>query len=499
MTRAAALLLLFALGCEEKASIRPEPLAAPAAAAPAPAPLAPYRVRFVRPCPVWSGRPLLATTGYVMSCARHDAESGALIDVPDETDLPYGEVAVGERSVEAAGTGGLILRDADRRSRRVASGTRFERAIAPSPDGARALVVGPDGLAELDLASAQLRPVAGSRACGGASEVGYDAEGRAQCVVYADGAAALRTVGLEEAAPLASYRHLRWDPRGGRLLVFFTDDVARWLRSDGAVIAERPAEEARLLAIGPEGEALVEVEGERTERWTLQGDAIEVETLFPRPASEAAFAGSQIVLSLRTPGVVWLHRGPARRAPDADVPAPEGFTPLEPAVDAGWPVWRSETGGQWPRAANDVAAFVQRGGYVALRVASAERAELARFEADDAAWARVVAARFVEAGDERWATYWRDDEGRALRGHAYIGGCERTHVDVRVRERGDAIELRVMHTGLQQQDREALLRAGLGAVPADALPAPGVDGGGYPGDPSIGRVGDRSRPAGSSR
>jgi len=497
MTRAAALLLLFALGCEEEASIRPEPLAAPAAAAPAPAPLDPYRVRFVRPCPVWSGRPLLATTGYVMSCARHDAESGALIDVPDETDLPYDEVAVGERSVEAAGTGGLILRDADRRSRRVASGTRFERAIAPSPDGARALVVGPDGLAELDLASAQLTPVAGSRACGGASQVGYDAEGRAQCVVYADGAAALRTVGLEEAAPLASYRHLRWDPRGGRLLVFFTDDVARWLRSDGAVIAERPAEEARLLAIGPEGEALVEVEGERTERWTLQGDAIEVETLFPRPASAAAYAGSQIVLSLPTSTFVWLHRGPARRPPVGDLEPPEGFTRLAAGEEDGSPVWRSETGGSWPREGSDVAAFVRR--HVVVTVARTDRAELARFEADDAAWARVVAARFVEPGAERWATYWRDDEGRALRGHAYIGGCERTHVDVLARERGDAIELRVMHTGLQQQDREALLRAGLGAVPADALPAPGVDGGGYPGDPSIGRVGDRSRPAGSSR
>ena len=93
----------------------------------------------------------------------------------------------------------------------------------------------------------------------------------------------------------------------------------------------------------------------------------------------------------------------------------------------------------------------------------------------------MVAARFVEPGEQRWAKHWRSDEGRVLRAHWYIGGCMREHVDVLVRERGDVLERWVV----QSADGEGLDPI-LGPIPAAARDARLLGGDAYRGDPSIG-------------
>ena len=137
------------------------------------------------------------------------------------------------------------------------------------------------------------------------------------------------------------------------------------------------------------------------------------------------------------------------------------------------------------RARDEVAAFEHPGeGFAHVVVAWSDRAELARFEHDDAAWGRAVMARYVEHGSERTAHVYRDASGaRRLRGHAYIGGCERTHIDVRVRELPDALEHWTMHTG-EREHVDALL----GAIPPSAI---AIDDGWrdrYAGDPSTGAI-----------
>lgn len=70
-----------------------------------------------------------------------------------------------------------------------------------------------------------------------------------------------------------------------------------------------------------------------------------------------------------------------------------------------------------------------------------------------------------------------------MRGHTWIGGCERTHVDVAVIEREDRLELWIAYTG----ERAEIDRI-LPAVPPGARRIDDGARDGYAGDPSIGRI-----------
>ena len=94
-------------------------------------------------------------------------------------------------------------------------------------------------------------------------------------------------------------------------------------------------------------------------------------------------------------------------------------------------------------------------------------------------------ARHLDLGDQRSAKTWRDASGRRFaRGHVYIGGCERAHVDVEVRERpGGGIEVWTATDG-----RRGTIADVLGPMPRDAHAVRAVRGDAYVGDPSIGAV-----------
>jgi hypothetical protein len=94
--------------------------------------------------------------------------------------------------------------------------------------------------------------------------------------------------------------------------------------------------------------------------------------------------------------------------------------------------------------------------------------------------------RYLDPGEQRWARFYRDGSGlRVVRGHVYIGGCERTHTSVMVREREDGIEIWTAHSGSPRAPRA------LPPIPSDARRVPGVVGDSYEGDPSIGAVPSR--------
>jgi hypothetical protein len=163
--------------------------------------------------------------------------------------------------------------------------------------------------------------------------------------------------------------------------------------------------------------------------------------------------------------------------------APAGFEPLAPDVDGDTRSFEGD-GAVIGRDLADVAAFSSESqGYAHIVVSRSDAAELARFADDDERWAHMVAARYVDRGDDRWARWWRDDEGtRTLRGHTYIGGCERTHIDYLVVERGPTLELWTTYTARGDVDGV------YGALPSRAREVAEQRAPAYPGDPSIGRA-----------
>ena len=122
-----------------------------------------------------------------------------------------------------------------------------------------------------------------------------------------------------------------------------------------------------------------------------------------------------------------------------------------------------------------------RGRFALVVVSRSEAVELSRFD-DLEGWASAAAARYVDPGSQRWAKAWRGEAGREMRGHAYIGGCERTHIDVVVRERGPVLERWRVYTS-DGESGDAIL----GETPSHARSLASVRGDSYEGDPSIGR------------
>lgn len=262
-----------------------------------------------------------------------------------------------------------------------------------------------------------------------------------------------------------------------------------WFDADGHVWDDSRAEPdgARRLATRADGAALVS--SSRGTRLRVRAGATTAEeTVFPFAADQGAFIGDRIVL-LSNNDAVWLARGAPARAVEAPPATPAGYEALAPIIerntdsdDPAWPAFGNDGGSQYTRRISDVAGFQSRAGWVT--VSRYDVAELSRARDDDE-WASFAMARHLDLGEQRTAKTWRDAAGRRVaRGHTYIGGCERAHIDVEVRERaGGAIEVWTATSG-----QRGALTGALGAMPRDARTVSAVRGDAYVGDPSIGAV-----------
>ncbi len=444
---------------------------------------------------------VLGTSHRVLTCgnALYDLD-GSLLQV---NDVGSPMLSLGESSLwsptgtlddlEARGEAELglddrVLRDEDlRRTGLLRPPTSLEPPSGPSSvlwiAPGRVRVLAGDGVYEIDLGAASVRLV-DEEACAGAHAIGTNRSGALQCIVPCDGRACLRTLGEADVAFGSSSELVgaAWDRSAHRWLVA-SHDAARWLDESGAVLETRTVPDANVKAISAEGVAIV-VHGSRTELWRFADGRTQIETLFEAPAEDALFAGEQIVIRLPPENIVWLARGAPGLGSDAAPSAPEGFEPLEPAAernDEGRPVavFRGPAGTTFPRSRTHIAAFVSRESE--LFVSRIDAVELSRFR-DDTSWARAVAARYMEGGEERWARSWRDADGRrVLRGHSFIGGCERVHVHILVRERESGSEM----WKLFGDDADDIERA-LGTIPTDAVAVPDAERPRYAVDPSIG-------------
>ena len=458
----------------------------------------PYAVRFVRSCLQWSATELLGSDRHIFGCngAVFDGASGELLEVRDD-DPSIGLAAVGERSLwrRSDDDDVAILSAGLAQEITVHADVHFADAV-PSPDGRRVALASDDGLYLLELEGRSLRPHPGAGACATNLGYGFSPDGRLQCAIGEDGAFSLLTFdgrGGEVRSPLPDLLFARWT-RNGAHIVGVGESAVHWLDSSGRVVTSEPhAAGVELLA--SDADSVVVAEDGRTELWSLRSGQAEVEVLYDRRAEAAAVSGDQIVLSVVPNTLVWLRRtegaaatpSPAANAATASLPIPDppaGFTALEAGSDGTESVFR---GSQvlFNRAPHEIAAFVRDGrGFAIVRVMRSDADEMAHFASNDAAWAAAVATRYVEAGAQRWAKFFRDEEGsRVLRGHAYIGGCERTHFDVLVRERGQILERWVVATN-DGRSMDAIL----GPIPGEARAVQRARSDEYRGDPSVGPV-----------
>ena len=482
------------VACEEEpeAVLRPEPppASAPAASPPAPppGPAGPWAVRTVLSCSEWAGVDAFATATHVFGCdgAIFDRASGALIDARLRRGAPIARF--GEGTVWRTGTYDeptLTFRDAQLRPRPAVAmppGVSLDSAAA----GGDLLLRGDArytdvAVYELDPTRGAARALEGSEVCAGARGLGRTPSG-VQCVVpCAEDAdrSCLRTVGVDGELPIPAVHGVIWVGDEGRFVARGVDGTARLMSSGGEVLATREGcQDVELRDVS--GDALLVAREDRAELWRVVDDALEVELVYGRRPSEGAFAGDEIVLAV-SHGLVWLHRGAPRALPTLPLPTPpDGFTALRSTADGESASFEGE-GDTYPRGPNDVAAFVARGRFALVVVSRSEAVELSRFD-DLEGWASAAAARYVDPGSQRWAKAWRGEAGREMRGHAYIGGCERTHIDVVVRERGPVLERWRVYTS-DGEGGDAIL----GETPSHARSLASVRGDSYEGDPSIGR------------
>lgn len=475
--RLAAALGLAALACGgEPAAPEVIPVDEPAARdepdppAALPAPSGPWAVRYIRACAEWSHSTLLATDRHLFACdgSVFELASGRLVRARGAFELPL--AAVGERSVwSSLEVDAIVIRDVALGATRV-EGPGYARSAARTLDGRGVMLAG-DPVRVVSLDDGAVRDVPDAARCADTEPIGFTHGGAVACV-RSDGArSVLVTVGRAEEAVLPTIADARFDPRGGGLVVR-SPDAVHFVDESGRVLASRAIDsEARLLDVGPDGSALIALE-DRTERWWRDGTEVAVEAVYARAADDGVLAGARIALA-RHGQLVWLERGATRALPAIDAPAPP---PGWRALEANEGEWNGE-GRAYPRDPGDLAAFTSDHGF--LRVGASDSDELAGL--DDEAWARATMGRYVERGTDRWARTWRDGAQRVLRGHSYIGGCERTHVDVLVRERDGWLERRIAYTARGAGDA-------LGVVPGDAR---SVDDGyedRYAGDPSTGPI-----------
>jgi hypothetical protein len=487
--------IAVSFGCDRSdpaPALRPEPapIVAPTSE-PASSLAAPWRVRFARDCSEWSGSALVASRRRVIACdgAIYDLE-GALRRV-DSVGWP--SAAVGDhfffaptgteeelraRGEWEPGEDAVVVRDEE--LHRVAI-LRGEAELAPLVFGERLFAVGAAAVYTIDLAQARMTALPSAEGCAGAAAL--DAGGdRIRCVVPCGRAHCLRTVGGSD-LPIGSTDPARFV---GRDLVVAGEHEVRWIDESGATRHVRPLREAEILAVDGDRALVSSFDGVELER--IAGGRLEIERVFDARAAQGVFAGERIVLMLEGRDVVWLERGAPDLPATAAPPVPEGFVALEPAIvasndDRAAPraVFRDSDGDEYMRNRTHVAAFVSVTD--AVFVSRTDTVELSRFRDGDVRWAQAVAARYLDRGQHRWAKTWRDEHGRRVfRGHTYIGGCERSDIDLSIREDDRGLE----RWELTEASEGAIERL-FGAVPSSAIE---VDLGEsrYEGDPSIGRV-----------
>ncbi|MFK7986243.1 MAG: hypothetical protein AB8I08_09440 [Sandaracinaceae bacterium] len=485
-----AIVVLTLLGCgassSDSASVDP-PAAeteAPASADPA---ASPWTVRVVRTCNVWTGSMLLGTQDRLFACsgAQFDAETTALLHSGGHRYPPRELASLGTLAAWTDPNEGYVaVDDGVGPPRRTTVEDEVEGG-AFSPDGTRLAFGVLEGVRVLDRAAGRVSTPEGAERCANTRQLGFDARGRVQCAVRSEeGGQDLVTLG-SASVRLPNSQFVRWLPNGAGIVT--RDDAAiAWRASNGSLLAEHAAPtEYTLLSVGSDGSALIATEGDgrgeygsagRTERWWRDGSEVRTEVVYPHSAYSAVYVGDEIALRVFD-DVIWLHRGAPFALPELPLPeAPEGYLVYE-TTDAH--TYEGERG-TFARALNDVVMFGPRGEGALLRVSRSDAAELARYTDLDG-WARAAMARYLEPGNERWAKAFHDDDGnRVMRGHSYIGGCERAHVDVLVRERGTALER------WRAYGSAPTTVGPLGRIPDDAHDIEDGVPEGYAGDPSIG-------------
>lgn len=485
-TRVLALSSWLLAGCMCAAPVE-TPVVAPSAA-PEPAfvaPPMPWAVRFARSCSGWdySGG-VVATDAYVFACSNgaYDPTSGELVDVQREAFELL--AASSTRMLFRLNGTGVVVRDADL----TIHALELPDVHLVVARGDRVVMAG-SSIYEIDLAARRFTTLPQGDACAGAIAIGIAPSGRVECIADRNGSSIRIGLALEgpvENMIARSIDEARWLEDGG--IVALTSDSIVWLGEAGEILAERAwtqgedGRPARILDVSHEGAALISSEG-RTELWTRDGETIEIELVVDESAESGAFTGASIVLMTSGHGQLWMYRGPALTLPSAPPPmAPPGLETLEPTRNGGMPSFEGKDG-EFVRGTGDVAAFWSNAlGLVA--VSRSDTTEFARFANDDAEWSRMVAARYVEGGELRWAYRFRDAEGRrVVLGHSYIGGCERTHIDVRIVEHDGFLERWTVQSSLREGVDEIL-----GARPPDAVEIESARRDLYGGDPSIGAL-----------
>ncbi len=232
--------------------------------------------------------------------------------------------------------------------------------------------------------------------------------------------------------------------------------------------------------------------------------SLEIERVFDRHAPTGALHDEGILIESGR-DLLWLARGTHFERSARAVATPAGLIAMTAGADEGEPVWIG-AGGMMNRGRDEVAAFVRpvppprfdlghgwashhlelaSPGTLQLTVSVTDLEELAAL--DDDAWGRALCARALPHGCLSDAGYvGRGPDGRVFRGHVYVGGCARVHVDVMVREIDGVLERWTIESG----DRPSLRRhvdAILGPMPRDARAVRVAGPSGL--DPSIERVG----------
>lgn len=473
MRSIAMLTVALLSGCEEPAPPIVPDVERPAAPEPRPEPdpARPWTVRFVRACSEWSYATARADSRHIVACERavYDRATGVLLRI-----APAGHEHVGARgewSYWSASEGVILATEGAREPIAIAGDLSPVEAAATG----ELIAHGSGSYHRVRGATAEL--IGGSEICDPAVAMRADGD-VVQCLVRDDEGTTLRAVGQNTRVALPRLDDARWT--GSHWIA--VGDRVYWIDEAGSIVHQRDAIEPRLLDVSTDG-ALVSSDG-RTEIWRLDGDGLAIEPVYARRSDEGAFAGDQIVLLLSSRNIVWLHRGEPRALPELPAPTPpRGFVALRPAVDDDSASWQGEAG-TFNRGPNDVAAFSRERPWAHVVVSRSDALELSRFT-DDAAWAAMAAARYLDDGSERWARHWRGEEGRVMRGHTYIGGCERTHIDVVVRERGEVLETWVVHSA-HGRGFDSIL----GAMPDGSVEIREARSDDYRGDPSIGSTSD---------
>lgn len=497
MRAATTVLLTLAtlIGCdgdpEPRLAPEPEPGAGPAAApAPEPpSPPAPWTVRAIRSCSAWASATVLATEAHLFVCDGAVFDVGTTRLVRGGFDLGSRIAARGTRSAWTdPGAESVLLRDGAGGERRFEVGDSVMGPGAFSRDGRRLALRGDSALRVLDLETGEVAVPEGAERCAAATAVGFRADGSPQCITRREDRKVLVTLGRAEEVEVPDAYAARWIPERGQI-VARSHEALSWITDEGAPVAERAADRQHgLLAVREDGSALVTTNGDdrgsaadrqgRVERWWLEDGEVRTEVVYERAADRGAFVGDDEIALMVFENLVWLHRGPALELPELPEPQPpEGYERYRATEEHTFEGAR----GTFARAPHDVAMFGAtdpEGGL--LRVSRSDAEELAGFEGLDA-WARAVMSRYVEVGTDRWAKAWTDEDGaRVLRGHSYIGGCERTHIDVLVRERGQTLERWVALNGDPTRDGP------FARIPDDAHDVEDGIVDRYAGDPSTG-------------